>query len=92
MDQNKFNQERTNQKQQNKKKIKQTKNNTDKDKGSEGQIQKYRLHQQELDFEQAKLQKQEENNLDYWREAILLSEVIGPPVAKRRRAKRMERR
>lgn len=85
-------QEQVNQKKQNKKKVKQTKNKKDKDKGNEEQIQKYRLHQQELDFEQEKLRKQEENNLDYWREAILLSEVIGSPVAKRRRAKRMERR
>lgn len=85
-------QERADQKQQNKKKVKQIKNKTDKDKGNEGQIQKYRLHQQELDVEQDKIRKQEETNLDYWREAILLSEIIGSPVAKRRRAKRMERR
>lgn len=61
-----------------------------KDRNTE-QLQQHRLHQQALSSEETKVREQEEAIRDYWREAILLSEVIGPPVAKRRRAQRTGR-
>lgn len=100
MDQNKFetawqvNNKKVNQKKQKKDKDRKNQVNSKQDKTqnrNEEQMQQHRLHQQELSCEANKLREEKEANGDYWREAILLSEVIGPCVAKRRKAQRMGR-
>ncbi|WP_053982574.1 hypothetical protein [Niameybacter massiliensis] len=58
----------------------------DRDSQLEEQIKR---KQQEVHREETRLREEENSSNEYWRDAILLSEIIGDPIAKRRR---MERR
>lgn len=58
----------------------------DRDSQLEEQIKR---KQQEAHREETRLREEEGSSNEYWRDAILLSEIIGDPIAKRRK---MERR
>lgn len=58
----------------------------DRDSQLEEQIKR---KQQEVHRDETRLREEENSSNEYWRDAILLSEIIGDPIAKRRR---MERR
>ena len=58
----------------------------DRDSQLEEQIKR---KQQEVHREETRLREEENSSNEYWRDAIILSEIIGDPIAKRRR---MERR
>ncbi|MEF9959985.1 MAG: hypothetical protein RR448_01475 [Niameybacter sp.] len=61
-------------------------------KDRDSQLLEQQRRQQEASCNQLTSTEQEEAlNHAYWQEAMILSEIVGPPVAKRRRAHRMGR-